>query len=160
MNFVLDQNFPWQVTALDWPPYLQLSPLKKVAPHLTRDYDDWQVLLALDRRGDVDGVITNDAKILDQATEVVVLHQSRLVLVVTDGVGDDPIRATGLVMVHLKGIAKQPEARPRIHVLRSAIRDSRVTSKYLDKIARQRRISVNELIANETEKIREWDSSS
>ena len=100
-HFVLDHNFPWQVTDLPWPEHLRLTRLADYDASLIQHYDDWQVFDALNRRGDVDGFITNDAKILHLAREMVVLSRTRLALVVAAGVGHDPIRATGLVMLYL-----------------------------------------------------------
>ena len=118
-HFVLDHNFPWQVTALPWPEGLRLTRLADYDARLTQSYDDWQVFYALDRRGDVDGFITNDAKILHLAREMVVLSETHLTLVVTDRVGHDPIRATGLVMLYLGQIVHRLSPRAQIFTLRS-----------------------------------------
>jgi len=43
---VLDQNFPLYVMAFEWTrPDLRISRLYDIQPELTRDQEDWQVLL-------------------------------------------------------------------------------------------------------------------
>ncbi len=81
--------------------------MRQLESRLTAGYEDWQVLLALHQRGDVHGFITNDAGILELPREMVVLSKTRLVLVLTDQVGHDPLRATRLVMLHLQQLAAQ-----------------------------------------------------
>ena len=118
MHFVLDQNFPIQLTGLPWPPGLAVSALRDIDPDLTRNHDDWEIFRALHERGDVDGFITNDAAILHLSREMVMLSQTQLTLVVTEGVGGDALGATGLIMLHLTEIAKQNHPTPRIYRLR------------------------------------------
>jgi hypothetical protein len=108
LHFVLDHNFPYQVVhGLDWPPYLRLSALKDVAPDLIDEPDDWRILLALSAMGDIDGYITNDPDLLNGAEELVALTRTHLALVMTAGVGHNPLRASGLLMTYLSEIAKQ-----------------------------------------------------
>jgi hypothetical protein len=108
LHFVLDHNFPYQVVhGLDWPPYLRLSALRDVAPHLVDESDDWRILLALAAMGDIDGYITNDPDLLNGADELVALTRTHLALIMTAGVGHNPLRASGLLMTYLSEIAKQ-----------------------------------------------------
>jgi hypothetical protein len=83
------------LTGIKWPPNMSLEALSHYDSRLIENHEDWQVLRELDRRGDVDGYITNDAKMLDLSTEMVALSFSRLILIATDGVGSDPLAATG-----------------------------------------------------------------
>src|SRR4051794_1149878 len=119
-HFVLDQNFPWYVTSFAWPSTLRVTRLSDVAPDFVSGVEDWQVILELARTGDVDGYITNDSSMLEQAEEMVALGRTHLALVVTRGVGHQPLRATGLVMVHLDEIARRMAGRPSISVLQPA----------------------------------------
>ena len=108
VHFVLDQNFPLYVTGFKWTrPDLQINRLSDIDAELTHDHDDWEVFRALDKRGDVDGFVTNDAKLLNLPTEMLAVHTTSLALVITESVGDQPIRATGLLMVHLETIADE-----------------------------------------------------
>jgi hypothetical protein len=104
-RFVLDQNFPWQATTLPWPRRIELVRLEDIDARLTAGVEDWEILASLAQRGDVAGFVTNDARMLGSLYEMIVLQHTRLVLVVTDSVGHDPLRATGLLMVHLSDLA-------------------------------------------------------
>jgi len=118
MHFVLDQNFPFQAAGLPWPPALTVSPLRAIDPDLASDHDDWEIFRALHDRGGIDGFITNDASLLNLAREMVMLSRTQIILVVTAGLGHDPLGATGLLMLHLPQIAKQQHPRPCIYTLK------------------------------------------
>ena len=153
MHVVLDQNFPLQATGLPWPQGLAVSPLTAIDPDLTHDHDDWEVLRALHRRGDVEGFITNDAGILLLPREMVMLSQTQLTLVVTVGLGHDPLGATGLLMLHLPQIARQNHPTPRIYRLRRpALQVTRVRP-VIDGLAARERIPAPELVKRELAEI-------
>jgi hypothetical protein len=161
VHFVLDNNFPYQVVhGLDWPPYFRLSALKDVAPQLVDEPDDWRIVRALAAMGDVDGYITNDSDLLDGVDEIVALTQTRLALVVTAGVGHNPLRASGLLMTYLSEIAKQVQVQtPRRAVIfrLSAARlgDFRSTpGRRLDTLATRKKMLPQELISETLRKIR------
>jgi hypothetical protein len=151
---VLDQNFPFYITGIPWTrPNLRVSRLLDIDPELTHDHDDWEVFLALGQRGGVDGFITDDAKLLNLPAEMVALHTTSLALVVTDGVGHQPIRATGLLMVHLETISNQLTGKPRICVLRPVNPQQTRPWDNLNRIADRRSISVNTLVDEERHRI-------
>ena len=154
-HFVLDHNFPWQVTGLPWPEYLRLTRLADYDASLIQHYDDWQVLDALNRRGDVDGFITNDAKILHLPREMVVLSETHLTLVVTDRVGHDPVRATGLVMLYLGQIVHRLSREAQIFTLHSVDLGHYQSSpaEQINRLAGHRNIAPPELIARECEQL-------
>lgn len=105
--FALDQDFPTSLLgSIPWPD-AKLVALKDEHPDLVRDHEDWEVLRELRVRGSVDGLITLDHKMLSLPKEMVVLHQSRLSLVVFHDVLNDPFIATGLLMIHLPLIVRQ-----------------------------------------------------
>ncbi|HET8631329.1 MAG TPA: hypothetical protein VFL91_28240 [Thermomicrobiales bacterium] len=149
MHFVLDQNFPFQATGLPWPRGVEVSPLTAIDPELTRNHDDWQVFRALARRGDVDGFITNDADILNLPREMVQLSRTQLTLVVTDGLGHDPLGATGLLMLHLPQIAKQNHQPPRIYRLRRPQLHLTRVRPLIDALATRERIPASDLVRRE-----------
>ncbi|HUX87929.1 MAG TPA: hypothetical protein VMW65_13080 [Chloroflexota bacterium] len=152
-HFVLDQNFPWYAAAVRWPPSLRISRLAEIEPTLTSDVDDWEVFLGLHKRGDVDGFITNDAKLLMQATEMVALQRTSLALVITDDVGHLPIRATGLVMVHLEEVAKQVDGKSHVFRLRARQLTHELPHQHLERIAGQEKNRLSELIGREVTKM-------
>src|SRR5712692_3606815 len=136
--------------AFEWTrPDVRISRLYDIQPELTRDQEDWQVLPALHRRGDVDGFITNDTKLLNLPTEMLALHITGLTLVITDGVGDQPIRATGLVMVHLETIVSQMSKKPRIWILRPSAVAAKRSWEYLNHIAKNSHVDVDALVQEE-----------
>lgn len=107
-RFALDHNFPQPVVeALGYIREAKLVPLKEVDERLTRDCEDWQILLALHQLGNFDGFITLDSAMAWLPKEMAVLRQTRLTLVVLERVGHDPILATGLLLIHLGHIARQ-----------------------------------------------------
>ena len=123
--------------------------MRQLESRLTAGYEDWQVLLALHQRGDVHGFITNDAGILELPREMVVLSKTRLVLVLTDQVGHDPLRATGLVMLHLQQLAAQLDGSPMIHVLRPRSHRPLRPGTQINTLANRRGMPPNELISSE-----------
>src|SRR5712692_5475116 len=136
--------------AFEWTrPDVRISRLYDIQPELTRDQEDWQVLPALHRRGDVDGFITNDTKLLNLPTEMLALHITALTLVITDGVGDQPIRATGLVMVHLETIVSQMSKKPRIWILKPSPITAKRPWDCLNRIAHNRNVALDALVEEE-----------
>ncbi|MCC7366143.1 MAG: hypothetical protein IT303_17395 [Dehalococcoidia bacterium] len=115
--YVIDQNFPWYVAPMPWGPGIEVVRLSDVDPSLTSDAEDWEILLELEHRGGVDGFLTNDANILRSAREMLALQHTSLALIATDGVGHDPLKATGLAMVHLADIAADTAVRPMTYLL-------------------------------------------
>jgi hypothetical protein len=150
-HFVLDQNFPIQTTGLPWPPDLRVTRLSSIEPDLVAGHDDWEIFHRLDRRRDVDGFITNDDRLLQLPREMYVLSRSRLTLVIAAGVGHDPIRATGLVMVSLRQIAGHVAGGPQIFVLQAPVlgRIRTGPTVRLTAIAQHRNVPLTELIAAE-----------
>jgi len=108
-RFALDQNFPLNIiNALGHIPEADLVPLQQIDPALTRRHEDWEILLELYKQG-YDGFITADSSMLALPKELAVLIQTRLTLVVAEGVGHDSIEATGLLLIHLPHIAHQSQ---------------------------------------------------
>lgn len=105
--FALDQNFPQPVLAAlgDFIIEAELIPLGDIDSRLTEDMEDWQVLLALHHHArEWDGLITTDSSMLKLPRELATLLQTRLTLVVAEEAGHDPLRATGLLLLHLPSI--------------------------------------------------------
>ncbi len=153
LHFVLDQNFPWYAASVEWPSSLKISRLNDVDSTLTHDKEDWEVLLGLSSRGDVDGFITNDAKMLMLPSEMVALSRTRLAVVIPDDVGYAPIRATGLVMVHIEEISKSLDGRPQVFRLRARQVKREFPRDHLERIATQRKQRVSDVIHWETQKM-------
>lgn len=107
--FALDQGFPQNIlealrTSVR---EAELVWIGDIDPALST-VDDWEVLLRLHRHDRPwDGLITTDDSMLLLPKEMVVLHQTRLTLVVTESAGHDPVTATGLLLTHLPHICKE-----------------------------------------------------
>jgi hypothetical protein len=82
---------------------------------------DWELLVALSQQSPpCAGLVTTDNSMLLQERELAVLLQTKLTLVVADAAGDDPLKATGLLLTHLPWIARQEHRhRAQVWVLRS-----------------------------------------
>jgi len=145
-HYVLDHNFPFYVVQFAWPKAIVVSRLADIDRSLTRNHEDWEVMLALDKRGDVDGFITNDARMLFLPKEMIALSRTRLDLVVTDGVGHDQLQATGLVMVHLERIAASTSDEPRVVVVRPAAFRPSSPWQQTNLIAKHLNVNVNDLV--------------
>src|SRR4029077_20302459 len=116
--FALDHNYPAPIIEAARP-YLagiELVYLEKIDPRLPEFEDDWRGLLALHHNERPwDGVISNDASILNQDTELAVLAYTQLTLVAPVAVGHDPVRSTGLVLAHIAKISNRTTAaRPQV----------------------------------------------
>ena len=159
-RFVLDHNFPYAATGIKWPPDLTLTRLSEYDRRLIRDHADWQVLTEIVRRGDADGFITNDGRMLNLAPEMVALSLSRLVLIVTDETGDDPLVATGLLMTHLVEVTiRERENRgPRLYRLRRLDlgHQSEPIQVVLRRLADRKYIHVDRMISEERRRIEAW----
>lgn len=115
--FALDHNYPEPIMK-EAAPYLEAVELVWIQDIDSRlpEFDDWELLLALHHHErSFDGLISNDANMLNQEKELAVLGYTRLTLVAPDAVGHDPIRSTGLVLAHIEDIAaRTTPRRPQI----------------------------------------------
>jgi hypothetical protein len=106
--FALDQGFPLPIVNVlrGYQADADLVSLGEIDSRLP-ELEDWQVLLALhhDRRA-WDGLITTDSSMLNQATELSALAQTKLTLVAAMGAGHDPVKASGLLFAYLSRICK------------------------------------------------------
>lgn len=109
--FALDQGFP-QPIVNSLHDYLEaevsLVPLADIDERLTSDMEDWEILLALHHHKDPwDGLISTDSGMLNLPRELATLMQTKLTLVVCRAAGDDPVRATGLLLTNIATICAQ-----------------------------------------------------
>ena len=106
--FALDQNFPEPIVKAlnEYIPEAQLVPLRAIDRKLPT-LDDWQVLLALHHDKNAwEGLVTTDSAMLRLPRELAVLVQTKLTLVVPERAGNDPLRATGLLLTHLPFVCR------------------------------------------------------
>lgn len=147
VRFALDEDFPDTILeALGiGVPEAELVPIRRVNPKLRR-MDDWELLLSLHHLQEWDGMISTDSRMLNLPRELAVLHQTQLTLVVVEQAGHDPIRAAGLLLVHLPTICRKTvPSIPQIWKLSAQNKNHDDPWKELARIAEHRKTSVKEL---------------
>jgi hypothetical protein len=109
--------------------------------------------------GDVDGFNSNDAAMLELAEEMVALTRTRLTLVVTAGVGHNPLRASALLMTYLPEIARRlrnesPRGATIYRLVAARMGDSRTTpGQHVDRLAGRRNITPQQLMSETLRRI-------
>jgi hypothetical protein len=146
-RFALDENFP--DTILDALKVgvreAELVPIRKIDPRL-RQMDDWKLLLSLYHLGEWDGMVSADANILKLPRELAVIHQTQITLVVVEKAGFDPIRAAGLLLVHLPTICRKTvRTVGQLWRLSAQTKNHEEPWSELKKIAEHQHTSVNHL---------------
>jgi hypothetical protein len=108
IRFALDEDFP--DTIIDalglGVPEAELVPIRHIDPRL-RQMDDWKLLLSLYHLENWDGMVSTDSKMLSLPRELAVIHQTKLTVVIVEKAGHDPVRAAGLLLVHLPTICRK-----------------------------------------------------
>lgn len=146
-RFALDEDFPDTILeALKLGVReAELVPIRKIDERL-RQMDDWRLLLSLSHLGSWDGLISADSNMLKLPREISVLHQTHLTLVVVERAGHDPIRAAGLILVHLPGICeKTVKSKGQIWRLSASTKNHDDPWEELKKIAQHQNTSVKSL---------------
>lgn len=119
--FVTDQNFPRPILkdALRiYVPEIRIEALWDVEPRLTRDHEDWEVILGLKQLG-AEGFISCDDNMLDNPRVVAVIEQTKFTVVSCQETGHDPIVASGLLLAHVPRISKRHDSdKPQVWRLR------------------------------------------
>lgn len=83
-------------------PEVEIVPIFRIDPRLA-DLSDRRLVIALHQLGWA-GLITNNYRMLNVPSEISAIVRTKLTIIAVRGVGDDPIRATGAVMVDLPAI--------------------------------------------------------
>lgn len=105
LRLALDQNFPKPLLASvqDWlPEDLEIVHLDSLDRRLGA-VSDRELFIALKQLG-LDGLITNNYRMLNIASEVAAIVATKAVVVAVQGMGDDPIRAAGALLLELPGL--------------------------------------------------------
>jgi hypothetical protein len=99
----LDVNFPEPILAtLDqFIVDVELVPLRRIDRGLT-ELDDRQLMLALKQEG-FDWLITNNYRMLRNPAELAAILKTHITVFAIEGTGDDPLRATGALLLDLPG---------------------------------------------------------
>ena len=106
IQLALDHNFPEPLlrSVATWTPEVELVWLREIHPDLP-DLDDRQMIIALHQLGWV-GLVTNNYKILRAPTELAAVMRTKIGFFCIEGAGDDPIRASGALLLDLPGVLK------------------------------------------------------
>ena len=143
----LDQAFPIPVmNALGrFLPEVELVPLRRIDNRLIA-LGDRELLLDLHQLGWA-GVVTTNAKLLRGPATVAALVATELAVIVLDGVGDDPLRATGALLLALPGaLAALEPGEPRVVHVRSGITTRSTAPELLARLAARQRRDPDELL--------------
>jgi hypothetical protein len=148
--FALDHNFPDPIVAV-LAAFQADATLVRIDQIDTRmaDLDDWELLLALHLHADPwDGLITTDSSMLNQASELATLIQTRLTLVVALAAGHDPVKASGLLFAYLGGICRRTTLETaQVWALHAASNPHRDPWDYLKRFAEHNSRPVEEVWA-------------
>lgn len=147
-RFVLDQNFPAPIpsaASLDkWLPEFEIVSIRDHDPRLSRDFEDWEVILGCSQGG-VEGYISDDDGMLDNPRVITVVEQLRMTLVVCAEINHDPIAATGLLLAHLPRVAKRHHSnRAQIWKIHPTEQRPRKLSEFKERIERNSGMRVND----------------
>ena len=110
MRLPLDQNFPESILARlsPWMGDIQLVPLRTIHDGLTT-LSDRELLIALKQLG-FEGLVTLNYKMLRNPAELAAVLKTKLTVFAVEGLGDDPIRATGALLLDLRPAVKAVKA--------------------------------------------------
>lgn len=110
-RLALDQNFPTPI--LDRiAPFLhdiEFVPLTHIDPRLSR-LGDRELIIAL-RQLKWTGLVTNNYRMLQNPSELAAIIATKLSVFAVEGVGDDPIRATGAILLDLPAAIRRLDTR-------------------------------------------------
>lgn len=146
IELALDQNFPEPILrSLDeFIVDVRLIPLRQIDPRLS-DLDDRSLLIALHQR-DFPGLVTNNYKMLSNPKELAAVLKTRLSVFAIEGVGHDPIRATGALLLDLPGaVRRMHEGGGRVFWLRPRNPQPQDAWELFDRAAQRLHVDATEL---------------
>lgn len=130
VRLALDQNFPIPLinAVRDYlPSTVRLAHLKSIDRRM-QELDDRSLIIALHQAA-WDGLITNNYKMLDVPAEVAAIVKTKLTVIAIEGLGHDPLRAVGALLIELPGIPRR--IRPKqANVFRLAYRQRPPTNAW------------------------------
>ena len=142
----LDDNFPLPILAAlsEWLGDIDLLPIGHIDRRLT-DPGDRQLVVALYQLG-CRGLVTNNYRMLQNPVELAAVIKTRLSIFAIEGLGDDPIRATGALLLDLPSVVNTVEAgRSGVFRLRPRVPQPRDPWDLLKELAGRRHEDVGDL---------------
>jgi hypothetical protein len=144
----VDQSFPTPVlhALARFLPEVELVPLRRIDNRMAA-LGDRELVIALGQAG-WPGLVTANHKLVRSASTVAALLATDLAAIVVEGVGDDPLRATGALLLALPGamLALGP-GRPRIVQVRGGVIGRAHTGELFARLAARQRRDPDELLA-------------
>lgn len=118
ITLALDHNFPEPILAAldEFMIDIRLVPIRRIDDRLP-DLDDRQLVIALHQLG-YRGLVTNNYKMLKNPTELAAILKTKLTVLAIEGVGHDPLRATGALLLDLPGAARKMTTQSGVFWLR------------------------------------------
>jgi len=109
-RIALDVNFPEPILKClaDFMPDIELVPVRRIDPALA-ELSDRDLVLALRQEG-FDWLVTNNFKMLRNPQELAAIMKSGVTVFAVEGTGDDPLRATGAVLLDLPGALRRQQS--------------------------------------------------
>ncbi len=103
----LDVNFPEPILASlhEFIADVEFVPLREIDPRLT-ELADRDLFLAL-RQEDFDWLATNNYRMLRNPDELAAIMKARMKVFAVEALGDDPLRATGALLLDLPGAIRR-----------------------------------------------------
>jgi hypothetical protein len=147
-RLALDHNFPTPILrALGaYIVDVELITLRDIDFRLP-DLDDRSLVIALHQLG-FPGLVTNNYKMLKNPREVAAIMATKLTVFAIEGVGDDPIRATGALLLDLPGALKRLDTRkPQVFWMRPRNPQPQDPTELFDAIAKHQHRDSDELLA-------------
>ena len=142
----LDHNFPQPILAAlsDWLGDVDLLPIGSIDGRLT-DLGDRELVLALYQLG-YRGLVTNNYRMLQNPVELAAVIKTKLSIFAIEGLGDDPIRATGALLLDLPSAVNAVEAgRSGVFWLRPRVPRPKDPWELLKELANRRQEEVADL---------------
>ncbi|MDE0169105.1 MAG: hypothetical protein OXK16_14530 [bacterium] len=142
----LDHNFPQPILAAlsDWLGDVELLPIGHIDGRLTnlRDRERILTLYQLGYRG----LVTNNYRMLQNPVELAAVIKTKLSVFAVEGLGDDPIRATGALLLDLPSVVNAVKAgRAGVFWLRPRVPQPRDPWDLFKRLANRREEEVGDL---------------
>lgn len=148
-RLALDHNFPTPfLRALDtYIVDVELITLRDIDARLPT-LDDRQLVIALHQLG-LPGLVTNNYKMLKNPKELAAIMATRLTVFAIEGVGDDPLRATGALLLDLPGALKKMDTRrPQVFWMKPRNPHPQDPAELFERIADHQQRAVEDLLAD------------
>ena len=149
MQLPLDHNFPEPIVDClkPWMGSTELLPLRHIDERLTT-LDDRALLIALHQLGFA-GLVTLNYRMLRNPSELAAVIKTGITVFAIEGVGHDPLRATGALLLDLPVALNAVEAGSKgVFWLRPRVPQPQDPRKLFDKTATRRHEDPDELYAS------------